>query len=191
MKRPGSVAVRLKLGAALLMIIAVAALPQDQAVFGLVALPALLLCAIYARVDLKSLLARAAKVVPFLLGMAALSFAQHHRLEMFLGTLLKTSVSVFTLQLLAATTPLPELLRTLRSLHLPEVLCSTIGLLDRYWLLIVDESRRMRRARAGRTLRSSRWATWRAHAHSIGLLFVRATSRAERVEAAMRARGGA
>jgi energy-coupling factor transporter transmembrane protein EcfT len=49
----------------------------------------------------------------------------------------------------------------------------------------------MRRARAGRTLRSSRLSLWRALGNSIGLLFVRTVSRAERVHAAMRSRGGA
>jgi cobalt/nickel transport system permease protein len=94
------------------------------------------------------------------------------------------------LQLLARTTPISELLRALRRARVPEPLCSTISLLHRYSFVLVEESKRMRRARAGRTLHASRVALWRALGSSIGLLFVRSVSRAERVQAAIRARGG-
>jgi cobalt/nickel transport system permease protein len=55
--------------------------------------------------------------------------------------------------------------------------------------VLVDEAQRMRRARASRTFRPGRWWTWRTLTTVIGQLFVRSTERAERIYAAMIARG--
>lgn len=181
---------RVKLGASLGLILAVAALPSERAWLALLALPALLVVARLARVNFASLLRRLASALPFVLGVASLALFQHRGLTACLGLLAKSSISLLTLQLLASTTPISELLRTLRSLHLPELLCTTIGLLHRYLFVLTLEAARMRRARAGRTLRRGRWHWWRALGNSLGLLFVRTVFRAERVEAAMRSRGG-
>jgi cobalt/nickel transport system permease protein len=183
--------VELKLGASLALIFGVGALPAERACWGLLALPALLVVAVAAKVAPKPLLRRTVAAAPFVLGVASLALFQAHGGARFLGLLAKSSVSVCTLQVLTATTPMPELLQALRRAHVPEILRSTIALLWRYLFLIADESKRMRRARAGRTLRASRFALWRALGNSVGLLFVRSVQRAERVQAAMRARGGA
>ncbi len=180
----------LKLGVSLALILGLAALPAEHAWWGLGALPPLLLVVALARLDLKSQLSRLALGLPFLLGVASLSLFQPHGLRTGLGLLLKSAISLFALQLLASTTPISELLRTLRRIHVPELLCEAIALLSRYSSLLIDEARRMRRARAGRTLRASRFLLWRALGNSIGLLFVRTVSRAERVQIAMRSRGG-
>jgi len=180
----------LKLGASLALILGVGTLPVRHALWGLLALPLLLLGALLARVELRALVARLAVALPFVLGVASLALFGHAGFERFLALLVKSGVSILTLQLLTQTTPISELLLALRRAHLPEVLCSTISLLHRYLFVMADESKRMRRARAGRTLQSSRFALWRALGSSIGLLFVRTVSRAERVHAAMRARGG-
>jgi cobalt/nickel transport system permease protein len=181
----------LKLGVSLSLILGLAALPAEHSLWGLWALPPLLLVARLSRLGLKSLLLRLALGLPFLLGVASLALFQPHGLGAGLGLLAKSVIALFTLQLLAGTTPLSELLTALRRLHFPELLCETIGLLSRYSWLLMDEARRMRRARAGRTLRASRFRLWLALGNSIGLLFVRTVSRAERVQIAMRSRGGA
>ncbi len=181
----------LKLGVSLALILALAALPVQYSLWGLCALPPLLLVAMLARLDLRTLSVRLALGAPFLLGVASLSLCQPHGLRVSLGLLTKSAICLFTLQLLASTTPISELLRTLRRMHFPELLCQTLALLSRYSSLLLDEARRMRRARAGRTLRASRWRLWLALGNSIGLLFVRTVSRAERVQLAMRSRGGA
>jgi cobalt/nickel transport system permease protein len=59
----------------------------------------------------------------------------------------------------------------------------------RYVFVLIDETQRMRRARASRTFTSGRWHIWRSGTTIIGHLFVRATERAERIYAAMCARG--
>ena len=180
----------LKLGLSLALILGLAALPAEQALWALWALPGLLLLAVLARLELKALLWRFALAMPLLLSVASLALFQPRGLWTSLGLLAKSSVSLFSLQLLASTTPITELVRTLRRAHFPAPLCDALALLARYSSLLVDEARRMRRARAGRTLRASRWQWWRALGNSLGLLFVRTVSRAERVQIAMRSRGG-
>lgn len=180
----------LKLGASLALILGLAALPVEHSLWALGGLPPLLLLAVLARLNLKELLLRLSLAAPFLLGVASLALFQPHGLRAALGLLAKSAVCLCTLQLLARTTPLAELLRTLRRMHVPELLCEALALLARYSSLLIDEARRMRRARAGRTLRASRWHFWRAQGNSLGLLFVRSVSRAERIQIAMRARGG-
>jgi len=180
----------LKLGASLALILGLAALPAPHALWSLGGLPLLLGVAWLSRLDFRALLARLALGVPFLLGVASLAWFQPQGFSASLGLLAKSLICLLTLQILVSTTPVSELVRTLRRLHVPELLCDAIALLSRYSSLLLDEARRMRRARAGRTLRASRWLLWRALGNSIGLLFVRTVSRAERVQLAMRSRGG-
>jgi len=71
----------------------------------------------------------------------------------------------------------------------PALLVTTMALMHRYLFVLVDESDRMRRARASRTLVRRRGLGWGMPAEVIGRLFVRASERAERIYLAMCARG--
>jgi cobalt/nickel transport system permease protein len=53
----------------------------------------------------------------------------------------------------------------------------------------MDEAERMQRARASRTFTKRRFALWKVLGTVMGQLFVRSTERAERIYAAMCARG--
>jgi len=64
-----------------------------------------------------------------------------------------------------------------------------VALLYRYLFVLLDEMERMNRARHSRTFTQHRWRTWKNLASVIGQLFVRSTERAERIYAAMCARG--
>ena len=81
---------------------------------------------------------------------------------------------------------LPGLLRRMK---VPGLLITTLTLMHRYLFVLMDESQRMNRARASRTLRRSKSFTWAFSADVIGRLFVRASERAERIYLAMCARG--
>lgn len=89
----------------------------------------------------------------------------------------------------AATTPLGELLRALRRLHVPAVVVSIIAVMLRYLALVTDRLGRMRRAMTARG-HDPRWI-WQVRpiASSVGTLFVRTYERGERVHLAMVARG--
>jgi cobalt/nickel transport system permease protein len=157
--------------------------------WGLGAAPWLAFVALAANVPLFLLLRRACVALPFVLSAASLALFQPHGALLFAALVIKSLLSVLALQLLATTTPISELLAAARRAHVPEILLGTVGLLHRYLFLFVDESTRMTRARASRTLRASRAGEWRARGSSLGILFLRTVSRAERVHAAMRARG--
>jgi len=98
-------------------------------------------------------------------------------------------LSLATMVLLAATTPFADLLAVLRRLRVPRLLVTTIALMYRYLFVLADEAQRLRRARQSRTFTASRRHAWRSLATVVGQLFVRATARAERIYAAMVARG--
>jgi cobalt/nickel transport system permease protein len=91
--------------------------------------------------------------------------------------------------LLSNTTPFDELLRVLRRARVPALLITTLALMYRYLFVLIDETERMGRARASRTFTRQRRQAWKTLATVIGQLFVRSTERAERIYAAMCARG--
>lgn len=90
---------------------------------------------------------------------------------------------------LAATTPIPDVVRGLNRLRIPTVVVGIVAFMFRYLDLVVDQTRRMRHAMVARG-HDPRWL-WQVGpiAASAGTLFVRSYERGERVHHAMRARG--
>ncbi len=113
-----------------------------------------------------------------------------------LSIALKSWISVQAALLLSATTPFPDLLLALRAFHMPQILVSVIGLMWRYLFVLADEAIRLMRARDARSgaepgHRPGGGVLWRARVTGgmAGSLFVRGFDRADRVYAAMLARG--
>ncbi len=146
--------------------------------------------ALLSRVPARVLLRRLLLVEPFAVGTALLAWWQPDGGRIFLGLLLKSTLCVATMVLLAASTPFASLLEVLRRARVPALLVTTLALLDRYRFVLADEALRMRRARASRSFDPGRRGPdWRALASVLAVLFVRSTERAERIYAAMCARG--
>jgi cobalt/nickel transport system permease protein len=101
----------------------------------------------------------------------------------------KNSLAFLAVLLLAAVTPLPKLLVALRRLGTPPVLVATLQFMARYAFVLTDELERMVQARRARTFRRSGRLDWGLLTGLIGVLFLRAFERGERVHAAMVARG--
>ena len=103
--------------------------------------------------------------------------------------LVKGTLGVLAAIVLAATTPIAELLHGLRRLRVPAAPVAIAGFMARYLDVITGEANRMRVARLSRGY-DPRWI-WeaRAFAASTGTLFVRAYERGERVHLAMLSRG--
>jgi cobalt/nickel transport system permease protein len=101
----------------------------------------------------------------------------------------KATLGLIATLLLAATTPVAEILFGLERLKVPKPLVTTAGFMVRYGDLIAGEMRRMKIARESRGY-APRWL-WqaRALASGIGTLFVRSYERGERVYLAMLSRG--
>jgi cobalt/nickel transport system permease protein len=191
-----------KIAASLLFVLAVVATPREAVwAYGLYALLLAGLARV-AGVPLPLLARRLVIELPFLLFAVLLPVVgQGERVEV-LGVPLareglwaawnilgKGTLGVTASLLVAATTPVPELLRGLERLRLPRAFTTVAGFMVRYADVIADELRRMRVARLSRGY-DPRWI-WqaRAVAATAGALFIRSYERGERVYLAMVSRG--
>jgi cobalt/nickel transport system permease protein len=131
-----------------------------------------------------------------LFGFLALMVARAHpdRAQYGWGVVLLSILAKNTMALVAVITmthavPLPRVVGAARRLGFPEILASSLLVMERYQHVLADERDRMIRARRARTFRRSGRLDWLRLSGLIGLLFVRSFERGERVHAAMLARG--
>jgi cobalt/nickel transport system permease protein len=177
-----------KLGTGLCLIILLAFAPRTSwLLLGGAGLVLLSVVAV-ARLPLAKVFARVLIFEPFVAGIALLSLLQPHGVVIFLGLILKSSLCLLAMVILTATTSFVDLLAALRRLHVPALMVTTLGLTYRYLFLLIDEQQRLHRARAARTY-TRRRGDWHTLSSIIAQLFLRSYVRAERVYAAMSARG--
>ncbi len=141
------------------------------------------------RIPPGTLLRRLLLLEPFVLGVAVLSLLQRGGGAVFLATLTRSTLCLAALVLLAATTRFTDLLAVLWRLRVPPMLVTSLALMARYLSVLVEEAGRMVRARRARSYALGRVHAWRGAASVAGQLFIRSSERAERVYAAMCARG--
>lgn len=103
--------------------------------------------------------------------------------------LIKNGLALMTMIVLAGTTPFPRLLAGLRKLGMPIVLVATLQFMERYRHVLVDQVDRMATARRARSFGRRGTLDWSVLGGLIGMLFLRTFERAERVHDAMIARG--
>jgi cobalt/nickel transport system permease protein len=125
--------------------------------------------------------------------------ASYQGLERFISISIKSWLSVQVAILLASSTSFPDLLVAMRSLHVPQLLVSTFGLMWRYMFVLVDEAGRLIRARASRSGKRDDIPggnpggsiAWRARMTGgmAGSLFLRAIERSDRIYMSMVSRG--
>ena len=191
-----------KLAATVLFIFAVVATPRESFwAYGCFAL-VIVLVARVARLPLPLLLRRLTIEVPFLAFAVFLPIVgQGERVDVIGVSLsvsglwgawnivVKGTLGVAASVILAATTPVPDILHGLDRLRVPRAFTLIAGFMVRYLDVITGEMRRMRIARESRGY-DPRWI-WqaRALASSAGALFVRSYERGERVHLAMLSRG--
>lgn len=178
-----------KAGGALAFVLAIVLLPRASwAAYGAGA-ALLLLLAGFSRIPPHALARRLLLVEPFALGVALLSLLQPNGLMVFAATLTKSTLCLFCMVLLSSTTRFSALLRVLWRIRVPALLVTTLALMHRYLFVLADETGCMMRARRSRTFTRDRFSAWRSSASVIAHLFVRSSERAERIYAAMCARG--
>ncbi len=178
-----------KLAAALLTLTGVVLVPASCPWY--FAAAGLLLCGVAAitRIPAGYLVTRLLLLEPLALGVALLALFQKGGLTAFLILVTRSSLCLFTIILLTSTTPFAEILRCMRRIRIPALLVTVLALMYRYIFVLIEETERMRRARSSRTFRASRRRSWKSLAAVAGQLFARSSERAERIYAAMCARG--
>ncbi|SDT44130.1 cobalt ECF transporter T component CbiQ [Actinoplanes derwentensis] len=191
-----------KIASVLLFTIVVVLTPREEfAAFGGFAV-LIAIVAVLARVPALWLLRRATIELPFVLLAVALPiFGQGERVD-WLGLSLsvdglhgawnifaKGTLGVLASLLLAATTPMRDLITGLDRLRCPAVITEIMMFMLRYIDVLIDDARRMRIARISRGY-DPRFL-WQAKAFAIGVgsLFLRSYERGERVYLAMLSRG--
>ena len=178
-----------KLVAALTMIVGTVLVPWGCHAWFIAVGVLLSLAALSSRIAVWFLIRRLLLLSPFVLGVVLVNALQASAHGSWLALAARSGICLLTVVLLANTTPFGKVLGALRSARVPPLLVTTLALMHRYLFVLLDESERMRRARASRTFRRQRRVRWHLLGTVIGQLFVRASERAERIYAAMCARG--
>ncbi len=178
-----------KLAVMLFLVVGTAVMPLKAWMWHAAVAGFLIVVAAAGRIALKPFLCRVLWLSPFVAG-TALASAWHGTTGPGWQTVaLRGGLSLLTVLVFAAVTPFGALPGVLRRIGVPALLVTTMALMHRYLFVLVDETDRMRRARACRTLAKKQGLGWLLSAEVIGRLFVRASERAERIYLAMCARG--
>ena len=193
MPRPDSQSARLpagaKLAAALAVVVAVALMPRRPDPLYWLLTGVLAAAWVWTRMPFSHAWTRLLVVEPFVLAIALLSLVRPESAPIFFAAIIKSNLCLLAMLLLTFTTPFPELLQVLRRCRVPSAMLTTLALMVRYLPVLAEESRRMQRARAGRTFTPQRRVAWASLGAVAGQLFARTADRAERIYLAMCARG--
>jgi cobalt/nickel transport system permease protein len=178
-----------KLAVAFALVLLTAIVPFEATWYFVGCAVFLLLVIRLGRLPLKFVALRLLTLEPLVAGIAILSLLQHDGLFMLIRVLVRSNLCLLAMVILSNTTPFAGILGVLRSLRVPPLLITVLALMYRYVFLLIDQSERMSRARRSRTFSSGRGGRWKTAAGIVGQLFIRSTERAERIYAAMTARG--
>jgi cobalt/nickel transport system permease protein len=179
----------LKVSTAFCLVLGAVSVPLPGIGFFAGAALALVVVAVVSNIPYPFLLRRLLLLEPLVIGIAVLSVLRPGGLPVFFGIMARSTVSLCTMILLSNTTPFADILTLLRRIRIPRMLITVLALMYRYLFVLIDEAERMGRARTSRSPGTSRLGRWRSYAALVGQLFVRSTERAERIYAAMCARG--
>jgi len=178
-----------KLLSTLCVISATVTLQFTHAWFFVIVAGVLLILSALTTIPWRFLFGRLMVLEPFALGIAVMALFQENGVFVFLSILTKSTLCLFTVILLSNTAPFAEILLSLKRFGVPKLLITILALMYRYLFVLIDETERLNRARSSRTFSNSPIRKWHTMASLIGQLFVRSTERAERIYAAMSARG--
>lgn len=155
----------------------------------LISVVMLLALTVGVRLPLRTLVRRVA-VVWLLTGVMSLGLFGQPGWSLRAGNLLlKSTLSLWIVNVLVHTTPLPLLAAGLRHLRVPRIWAESFSFWGRYYSVLANEWERLQLARRARTFEPNRRRDFAALGNTLGLLFIRAYERAEQVHRAMLARG--
>jgi cobalt/nickel transport system permease protein len=205
---------RVKVGGALLLIVATVTLPDAAWVAILLALLVTFLFAYLANIGPFYALKRSFVAAPFALAAVTIIFTLPGQpvanvaiggwnltisdagLTRFGSIVTRSWVAVQIAILMTATTRFPDMMHALRHLRMPTLIVAIVGFMYRYLALLSDEVFRLLRARESRSAglpgyRMGGSIGWRANVagNMAGQLFLRSYERSDRIYNAMLARG--
>lgn len=105
------------------------------------------------------------------------------------NALIKAYLSILCMILIVVSTKLSDLLKALENLKCPKLMTMILSFMYRYIYVLADELMRMKRAKDSRTIGGKKWFHIKALSHMLGVLFIRAYERGERVYLAVCSRG--
>lgn len=186
---------RVKVIAALAMLIVIATTHPVMlawaAAFGLVLLVEILI----ARLPVVGLLVRACIVLPFTGTFAIITWLAGDP-DRAVALAMKSYLSAVTVLVLAATTPLPQLLQGIESLGAPRMLVLVVQFMYRYLFVISEQGQHMRQAARcrGELSRKGGWfrlnrSRFQAAGGALAVLFAKSYQRAEAIHRSMISRG--
>jgi cobalt/nickel transport system permease protein len=145
--------------------------------------------ALLAGIPMLPLVKRFATLLPFVILMALSARVSQLSRAQFAVVLEKALCSIAAMAVLSLTTPFPDLLRALEQMHLPRSLVMFLAFLYRYGGVLYEEALQLERAWAARYFGRFWLKQWAHLGHILASLLVRSYERAERIFAAMQARG--
>jgi len=178
-----------KILAAVGIVLTVIALPIRLYWLFIVIVIGLIALAMMSKIPKLFLLKRLLLLEPFVVGIAILALFQENGGIVFSSIVIRSTLSLLTILLLTNTTPFAEVLQVLRKYHFSPLFVTVLALMYRYLFVLIDELERMQRARASRLFQRKHLQLWGMLSMMIGQLFIRSSERAERIYAAMCARG--
>lgn len=160
------------------------------------------------RIPIKFILNRSLIIIPFVLMIAVFApfirkggiikeyslgtiklNVSYDGLMVFWNVLIKSYLSILCMILLTTSTRFSDLLKAFEKLKIPRLIVILISFTYRYVFVFQDELQSMIRAKESRSYGRKRWLNFKILANMIGVLFIRAYERGERVYYAMRSRG--
>ena len=110
-------------------------------------------------------------------------------LMIFWNVLIKAYLSVLSMTLLMASTDFADFLKALERLKFPRIFTMILSFMYRYIFVVQDELMKMKQAKEARSVGGSKWLHAQTLANMVGVLFIRAYERGEKVYLAMCSRG--
>jgi cobalt/nickel transport system permease protein len=176
-----------KILATLVLLISIATVTEHTFVTWALYLVLLVIAVLAARLPVFAMLRGAAVILPFAMGFAFVS-ALAGDPERAIVLVIRGYLSALAALLLIATTPMPDLIGGLESLHAPAFLLQVMQFLYRYLIVLAEEAGAMRQATLARA-GSIRVHQFRQAGAAAGVLFARSWARAQAVYGAMISRG--
>ena len=179
------------IGFLLFIIFVVTTAPTDYYQF--LSYSAIILTVVFlSKVPFSYILKRTLVIIPFVLLIAVfVPFVNKDQngWVIFWNVVIKSTLAVFATIMLSSTTKFHKLLKGFELLKFPKILIMILSFMYRYIFILVDEAQRMERARNSRYFGGEYLRQVKIICNIIGLLFIRAYERGERVYQSMSARG--